>query len=173
MAKKPDSSKRERSDSPKKEKSESEFIEKVLSVNRCSKVVKGGRKFSFSALILVGDGKGRVGYGFAKANELTDAIRKGGEAARKNMVVCPMEGTTIPHEITIHWDGATVLLKPAPAGTGVIAGSKVRAILELAGVKDVMAKNLGSTNPINQVKATFEAIDKLSTRAELRQRRGI
>lgn len=161
------------SESPKKEKEGSELTEKVLYVNRCSKVVKGGRKFSFSALILVGDGKGRVGYGFAKANELTDAIRKGGEAARKNMVTCPMEGTTIPHEITIHWDGATVLLKPAPAGTGVIAGSKVRAILELAGVKDVMAKNLGSTNPINQVKATFEALDQLSTRTELRQRRGI
>lgn len=161
------------SESPKKEKEASELTEKVLYVNRCSKVVKGGRKFSFSALILVGDGKGRVGYGFAKANELTDAIRKGGEAARKNMLTCRMEGTTIPHEIKIHWDGATVLLKPAPAGTGVIAGSKVRAILELAGVKDVMAKNLGSTNPINQVKATFEALDQLSTRAELRQRRGI
>lgn len=160
-------------DSPKKEKAESDLTEKVLYVNRCSKVVKGGRKFSFSALILVGDGKGRIGYGFAKANELTDAIRKGGEAARKHMIKCPMEGSTIPHEITIHWDGATVFLKPAPAGTGVIAGSKVRAILELAGVKDVMAKNLGSTNPINQVKATFEAIESLSTRDELKQRRGI
>lgn len=160
-------------DSPKKEKTENDLTEKVLYVNRCSKVVKGGRKFSFSALILVGDGKGRIGYGFAKANELTDAIRKGGEAARKNMISCPMEGTTIPHEITIHWDGATVFLKPAPAGTGVIAGSKVRAILELAGVKDVMAKNLGSCNPINQVKATFEAIENLSTREELKQRRGI
>lgn len=160
-------------ESPKKEKAESELTEKVLYVNRCSKVVKGGRKFSFSALILVGDGKGRVGYGFAKANELTDAIRKGGEAARKNMIKCPMEGTTIPHEVIIHWDGSTVLLKPAPAGTGVIAGSKVRAILELAGVKDVMAKNLGSCNPINQVKATFEAIEQLCSRNELRQRRGI
>ena len=160
-------------ESSKKEKADSELTEKVLCVNRCAKVVKGGRKFSFSALILVGDGKGRVGYGFAKANELTDAIRKGGEAARKNMIVCPMEGTTIPHEITIHWDGSTILFKPAPAGTGVIAGSKVRAILELAGIKDVMAKNLGSSNPINQVKATFEAIEKLSTRTELKQRRGI
>jgi small subunit ribosomal protein S5 len=160
-------------DSSKKEKANSDLTEKVLYVNRCAKVVKGGRKFSFSALILVGDNKGRVGYGFAKANELTDAIRKGGEAARKNMVSCPMEGTTIPHEITIHWDGATVFLKPAPAGTGVIAGSKVRAILELAGIKDVMAKNLGSSNPINQVKATFQAIGQLATRDELRQRRGL
>ncbi len=160
-------------ESPKKEKTDSELTEKVLYINRCSKVVKGGRKFSFSALILVGDGKGRVGYGFAKANELTDAIRKGGEAARKNLVQCPMEGTTIPHEVIVHWDGATVLLKPAPAGTGVIAGSKVRDILALAGVKDVMAKNLGSSNPINQVKATFEAIEQLTTRSEIRQRRGL
>lgn len=161
------------SESPKKEKSENELTEKVLYINRCSKVVKGGRKFSFSALILVGDGKGRVGYGFAKANELTDAIRKGGEAARKNVIHCPMEGTTIPHEVVVHWDGATVLLKPAPAGTGVIAGSKVRAVLELAGIKDVMAKNLGARNPINQVKATFEAIQELSTREEIKQRRGL
>ncbi len=160
-------------ESPKKERQESDLAEKVLYINRCSKVVKGGRKFSFSALILVGDGKGRVGYGFAKANELTDAIRKGGEAARKNMVVCPMEGTTIPHEIIVHWDGATVFLKPAPAGTGVIAGSKVRAVLELAGVKDVMAKNLGASNPINQVKAMFEAIGRLSTRDAIRQKRGL
>jgi small subunit ribosomal protein S5 len=160
------------SDGPQKEKTESDRKEKVLYVNRCSKVTKGGRKFSFSALILVGDEKGRVGYGFAKANELTDAIRKGGEAARKNLVRCPMEGTTIPHEIIVHWDGATLLLKPAPAGTGVIAGSKVRAVLELAGIKDVMAKNLGANNPINQVKATFEAIGRLSTRQEIKQRRG-
>lgn len=160
-------------ESPKKEKAESDIAEKVLYINRCSKVVKGGRKFSFSALILVGDGKGKVGYGFAKANELTDAIRKGGEAARKNMISCPMEGSTIPHEVLIHWDGSTVLLKPAPAGTGVLAGSKVRAVLELAGIKDVMAKNLGSGNPINQVKATFAAIEQLATRDELKQRRGL
>lgn len=160
-------------EAPKKEKSESELSEKVLYINRCSKVVKGGRKFSFSALILVGDGKGRVGYGFAKANELTDAIRKGGESARKNMIECPLEGTTIPHEVIVHWDGATVLLKPAPAGTGVIAGSKVRAVLELAGVKDVMAKNLGANNPINQVKATFEAIEQLQTRGAIKKRRGL
>jgi len=162
------------SESPKKEKKErveSELTEKVLSINRCSKVVKGGRKFSFSALILVGNGKGLVGYGFAKANELTDAIRKGGEAARKNMVRFPMEGTTIPHEIIVHWDGATVLLKPAPSGTGVIAGSKVRDVLELAGIEDVMAKNLGANNPINQVKATFKAIKELSTREEIKQKR--
>ena len=162
-------------ESPRKEKSESELTEKVLYINRCSKVVKGGRKFSFSALILVGGkigGKIRFGYGFAKANELTDAIRKGGESARKNLISCPLEGTTIPHEMTVHWDGATVFLKPAPAGTGVIAGSKVRAVLEMAGIKDVIAKNLGANNPINQVKATFAAIEKLTTREEIKLKRG-
>lgn len=160
-------------ESPKKEKIESDLTEKVLHINRCSTVTKGGRKFSFSALILVGDNKGRVGYGFAKANELTDAIRKGGEAARKSMINCRFEGSTIPHEITSTWDGATILFKPTPDGSGVIAGSKVRAVLELAGIKNVMAKNLGARNPINQVKATFKAIESLVTRDEIAQRRGI
>lgn len=160
------------SDSPRKEKGASELQEKVLYINRCSKVVKGGRKFSFSALILVGDGKGRVGYGFAKANELTDAIRKGGEAARKHMMQYPSEGTTIPHEIIVHWDGATLLLTPAPEGAGVIAGSKVRAVLEMAGYKDVMAKNLGCSNPINQVKATFKALSELRSLETIKQMRG-
>ena len=117
----------------RQEEFDSEFEEKVLYINRCSKVVKGGRKFSFSALILVGDGKGNIGIGFAKANEVSDAIRKGGEAARKNIVSFEMHGTTIPHEIMESWDGAKVLLKPAPEGTGVIAGSKVRVVLELGG----------------------------------------
>lgn len=164
---------KQQNESPKKEKVESDLEEKVLYINRCAKVVKGGRKFSFSALILVGDGKGRVGYGFAKANELTDAIRKGGEAARKSLLKCPMKGGTIPHEVLVHWDGATVLLTPAPEGTGVIAGSKVRAILELAGIKDVMAKNIGSTNPINQVKATFKALTKLTSIEQIKERRGV
>jgi small subunit ribosomal protein S5 len=158
---------------PKKEKVESEFTEKVLHINRCSKVVKGGRKFSFSALILVGDGKGRVGYGFAKANELTDAIRKGGEVARRSMMTVVMQGTTIPHEILVKWDGASILLKPAPEGTGVIAGSQVRAILELAGIKDVMAKSLGANNPINKVKATFSALEKLRKRDTIKKLRGV
>src|ERR1700732_1316417 len=105
---------------------DSELQEKVLYINRSAKVVKGGRKFSFSALILVGDGKGRVGYGFAKANELTDAIRKGGVVARKNMHSIVMEGTTIPHDMHVKWDGATLYMRPAPEGTGIIAGSKVR-----------------------------------------------
>lgn len=161
------------SESPKKDKADSELKEKVLYINRCSKVVKGGRKFSFSALIIVGDGKGHVGYGFAKANELTDAIRKAGESARKNMMNCPMEGTTIPHEVLVHWDGASVLLKPAPKGTGIIAGSKVRAILESAGYTDVMAKNLGSSNPVNQVMATLKALKSLFGREEIKNRRGV
>lgn len=160
------------SDSQQKDKSNSDLSEKVLHINRCSKVVKGGRKFSFSALILVGDGKGRVGYGFAKANELTDAIRKGGEAARKNMIRVPMDGTTIPHEIEVQWDGAEVLLKPVPPGAGLIAGSTARAVLELAGVKDVMAKNMRASNPINQVKAVFMALGKLRTREQIKQLRG-
>lgn len=143
-----------------------EFEEKVLYINRCAKVVKGGRKFSFSALILVGDGQGHVGYGFAKANEVSDAIRKGSEAARKNIYTIEMEGSTIPHEIYVEWDGAKVLLKPAPPGTGVIAGSKVRSVLELGGVKDVIAKNLGSNNPLNQVKATFKALQQLKNREQ-------
>lgn len=150
-----------------------EFEEKVLYINRCAKVVKGGRKFSFSALILVGDGQGHVGFGFAKANEVSDAIRKGSESARKNIYTIEMEGTTIPHEVYVEWDGAKILLKPAPAGTGVIAGSKARSVLELGGVKDVIAKNLGSNNPLNQVKAMFKALTQLKNReAYMAERKG-
>ena len=157
----------------KKDKVKSELTEKVLYINRCSKVVKGGRKFSFSALILVGDNKGRIGYGFAKANELTDAIRKGGEAARKHMRAYAREGDSIPHEVLANWDGASLLLKPAPDGAGVIAGSKVRPVLEMAGIKNVMAKSLGANNPINQVKATFLALSRLRTRDKIKQTRGV
>jgi small subunit ribosomal protein S5 len=162
--------KRERE--PRKRDVESgELMEKVLYINRCSKTVKGGKKMSFSALILVGDGKGHVGYGFAKANELTDAIRKGGEIARKNMQTIVMEGTSIPHDILVKWDGAQLFMRPAPVGTGVIAGSKVRAILEFAGIKDVMAKSIGSSNPINQVRATFKALLSLKSRQQLIEER--
>jgi small subunit ribosomal protein S5 len=159
-------------DKPKSQ-GQSDLMEKVLYINRCSKTVKGGKKMSFSALILVGDGKGRVGYGFAKANELTDAIRKGGELARKNMQTITMEGTTIPHDMHVKWDGASIFMRPAPQGTGIIAGSKVRAVLEYAGIKDVMAKSLGSSNPINQVRATFKALKSMMTRENvLAQRKG-
>jgi small subunit ribosomal protein S5 len=150
--------------------SEQELQEKVLFINRCSKVVKGGRKFSFSALVIVGDGK-RVGYGFAKANELTDAIRKAGENARQDLIEIEMEGTTIPYELDVRWDGVHVLFKPAPVGSGVIAGSMVRSVLEMAGIKDVMAKNLGGNNPINQVKATFKALKSLSSREAIQEMR--
>ena len=155
----------------KRETSNSDLMEKVLYVNRCSKTVKGGRKMSFSALILVGDGKGRVGYGFAKANELTDAIRKGGELARRNMHTIVMEGTTIPYDLHVKWDGAKIYMRSAPPGTGVIAGSKIRAILEFAGIKDVMAKSFGSSNPINLVRAMFDALLSLKTRQQVLQTR--
>ncbi len=142
----------------------SDFEEKVLYINRCSKVVKGGRKFSFSALVIVGNGLGCIGMGFAKANEVSDAIRKAGDAAKKNVLTFEVEGTTIPHEILTQWDGAEVLLKPAKEGTGVIAGSKVRAVLEVSGIRDVVAKSLGSNNPINQVRATYKALSELRNR---------
>lgn len=155
------------------EEKNSEFEEKVLFINRCAKVLKGGRKFSFSALILVGNRKGEIGYGFAKANELSDSIRKGVDAAKKNIVTVKMKGTTIPHEVLVRWDGAILLLKPAPKGTGIIAGSKVRAILELSGIKDVVAKSLGCNNPINLVHATFKGLSQFVQQEECLQIRGI
>lgn len=151
---------------------DTEFEEKVLFINRCAKVLKGGRKFSFSALVLVGDGKGNIGYGFAKANELSDSIKKGSEAARKNVISIEIEGTTIPHEVIVQWDGAKILLKPAPEGTGLIAGSRVRSVLELAGIKDVVAKSLGCNNPINQVRGTFKALAMLHNREKRMKFRG-
>lgn len=150
-----------------------EFEEKVLFINRCSKVVKGGRKFSFSALILVGDREGRIGYGFAKANELTDAIRKGGEAARKNVITFERKDGSIPHEVRVRWDGSEVMLKPAPPGAGRIAGSVVRSVLEYAGLEDVVGKSLGSNNPINLVRATFKALSELRSREAQQEARGI
>lgn len=155
-----------------KEVQESDLEEKVLFINRCSKVVKGGRKFSFSALVLVGDGKGRIGLGFAKANEVADSIRKAGQAARKEMVEFEMDGTTIPHEVRVQWDGAVVMLKPAKAGTGIIAGSKTRSVLEVGGVKDVIAKSLGSNNPINLAKATIKGLLLLKNKEQILAARG-
>jgi small subunit ribosomal protein S5 len=160
-------------DKKRQEDFDTEFEEKVLYINRCSKVVKGGRKFSFSALILVGDGQGHVGYGFAKANEVSDAIRKGSEAARKNIITIEMDKTTIPHEVYVVWDGAKVLFKPAPEGSGIVAGTKVRSILEIGGIKDVIAKSLGSSNPLNLVRATFKALKMMKNREQsLAERKG-
>ncbi|MFA5250665.1 MAG: 30S ribosomal protein S5 [Parachlamydiales bacterium] len=152
---------------------DSEFEEKVLYINRSAKVVKGGRKFGFSALILVGDRLGRVGFGFGKANEVSDAIRKGTELARKNVFTFEREEDTIPHEITIAWDGSKVMLKPARKGRGIIAGSVVRSILELAGIKDIVAKSLGSNNPMNQVLATIKALKSLRSKKQILDARGI
>lgn len=151
---------------------EKEFEEKVLFINRCTKVLKGGRKFSFSALIIVGDGE-KIGFGFAKANEVSDAIKKGTENAKKNLFSFERQNTTIPHEVMMQWDGAKVLLKPASEGTGVVAGSVVRAVLELAGIKDVIAKSLGSNNPVNMVRATVKALKSLCGREQCLAERGV
>ena len=146
---------------------QSELEERVVFVNRCAKVVKGGRRFSFSAVVVVGDHNGRVGYGFGKANEVADAIRKGGDSAKKAMFPVKMKGKTIPHEVTGACDGGVVFLKPASPGTGVIAGGGVRAVLDLAGIHDVLAKSQGSSNRLNVVKATVAALKSLRSREEI------
>ena len=146
---------------------ENEFDERLVFINRCSKVVKGGRRFSFSAVVVVGDREGRVGFGFGKANEVSEAIRKGGDAARRDMMPVTMNGRTIPHEVTGVSDGGRVLLKPAPDGSGVICGGGMRPVLEAAGVRDVVGKSLGSKNRLNVVKATIEALKKLRSAEEL------
>ena len=150
-----------------------ELVEKVVFINRSAKVVKGGRRFNFSALVVVGDKKGRVGVGLGKAGEVADAIRRGGELARNQMVFVALKDTTIPHEVFCAFGGARVLLRPASPGTGIIAGKKVRAVLESAGVKDVLSKSLGSKNAANVVKATLKGLLSMRLRETIYKSRGM
>jgi small subunit ribosomal protein S5 len=155
------------------DKNDTNLNDRVIHINRTSKVVKGGRRFSFSALIVVGDGSGNVGYGLGKAKEVPEAIRKGVEKAKKNMISIPIQGTTIPYDVMGKYGAGKVLLLPASEGTGVIAGGAVRAILEVAGVSDILSKCLGSNNPHNVVKATIRALQQLRSPEEIYARRGI
>lgn len=150
----------------------SELADRVVRVNRVAKVVKGGRKFSFSALIVVGDMNGRVGAGIGKAREVTEAIRKGMEVAKRNMITVPMVGTTIPHEVNLKWGAARIMLKPAAPGTGVISGGAMRAVIETAGIKDILTKSHGTNNPINTVRATLAALQQLKTAPQVAELRG-
>lgn len=150
-----------------------EFEDRVVCVNRSAKVVKGGKNFGFSALVVVGDRKGRVGVGYGKANEVADAIRKGGDQARKHVITIPMRGTTLPHPVTAKFGSSLVMMRPASEGTGIIAGGAMRAVLELGGVRNVLAKSLGSSNQVNVVRATLAGINMLRTKEQILQKRDV
>ena len=156
----------------KNKSDEKEFVEKLVKLNRTAKVVKGGRRFSFSALTVVGDQKGRVGFGFGKANDVTEAIRKSIDKAKRNLVNVPLKNGTIPHEVSADYKSSSVLLKPACSGTGIIAGGPVRAVMEAAGATDVLSKSLGSNSSVNVVRATFEAIKSLMDAKVVAKNRG-
>ncbi len=151
---------------------ESEFEDKVIHINRCAKVVKGGRRFSFAAIVVVGDKKGNVGVGLGKAGEVPEAIKKAGKQAKKNMMPIPMEGNTIPHEVIGHFGASQVLMKPAPEGTGIIASSSVRAILEVAGIQNILTKSIRRDNPHNVVRATLEGLRQLRSMSDIAKGRG-
>lgn len=156
----------------REEKKSSDYIEKLVRLNRVAKVVKGGRRFSFSALIVVGDKKGHVGLGFGKANDVSEAIRKSLEKAKRNMMRVPIKKTTIPHEVLGVYKGAKVLLKPAAPGTGIIAGGPVRAIMDVCGVNDILSKSLGSKNTMNIVNAAINGLEKLMDKKKIAEGRG-
>jgi small subunit ribosomal protein S5 len=160
-------------DRRERDREDSEFVEKLVSINRVAKVVKGGRRFGFAALVVVGDGKGRVGYGSGKAREVPEAIRKATEQARRGMIRVPLrEGRTLHHDITANYGAGSVIVRAAPQGTGIIAGGPARAIFEALGVKDIVAKSVGTSNPHNMIKATFSALERAVSPRAVAARRG-